>query len=99
MKVIAGWPGARPPRADTAGAPALKTAFKFSFDDCFLFAKSLDASATRVWVGDRGFVRSGSGLSSSSIGVLEPLAKAREVEEDGVGIVKRGIGWYNSTRL
>ena len=43
-------------------------------------------------MGDRGFICSGSGLSSSSIGVLEPLAEAREVEDDRVGIVERGIG-------
>jgi hypothetical protein len=43
-------------------------------------------------VGDRGVVRSGSGLSSNSIGVPEPPAKAREVEDNGVGIVERGMG-------
>jgi hypothetical protein len=43
-------------------------------------------------VGDRGFIYSRSRLSSSSIVVLELLAKAREVEEDRVGIVERGIG-------
>jgi hypothetical protein len=43
-------------------------------------------------VGDRGFVYTRSRLSSSSIGMLEPLAKAREVEDNRVGIIKRGRG-------
>ena len=43
-------------------------------------------------MGDRGFIYSRSRLSNSSIGILEPLAKAREVEDNRVGIIKRGIG-------
>ena len=43
-------------------------------------------------MGDRGFIYSRSRLSSSSIGVPKPLAKAREVEDNGVGIIERGIG-------